>query len=472
MMHDLITDKQAGLINTLCGELGRTPDVVAQELYKIPVNQLSKSQASEMIDALITAKNTAFQQKQAERGEYYDSAKTGWIRCNQKNACAICGRKKWCSMTGDRRFAKCTKESAGSFLESADGHYIHRLVPSSTGTPYDRPAVIIKSTPKYTAEEQEQRTILFNAVYSALIHLSPATAATQQLVTGAKGLAERGLAPNASSYGMIPGSYVERLDLTRRVIEHLEQTRPPEIASDDYIRAVLSTPGFWKDTYNQITLWLADNHDAPVMLIPYRDARGRIQGCQLRLPNAPKDRRYQWLSSTPYADDGPSPGTPIHFVQSSLSADTAPRKNLITEGALKGDAVGKFLTAYTITTTSGVTCSHQELIAAAKLITRGSEPVIIAYDKDHRTNKHVCRQISRLIIGLAQAKLTSRVLTWSSKEKGLDDALLASAETPTKFQMLDPETWLKNLPEKVKEEASKPFGQSNPAPPDSLQAVA
>src|SRR5438067_601027 len=83
-------------------------------------------------------------------------------------------------------------------------------------------------------------------------------AANPQLVTGAKGLAERGLDTDADCYGMIPGPYVERLALTRRIIERLEATRPPELGTDDYVRAVLRTPGFWKDGYNQITLWLSD----------------------------------------------------------------------------------------------------------------------------------------------------------------------------------------------------------------------
>lgn len=452
-MLELISDKQAGLIRELSNQIGRTPDSASQDMHGRPLAELTKAEASQLIDRLLEISRAHFELWR----EYKGSKATGWIRCNSTNRCKICGRKKYCSTTADSKFAVCTKNSAGSMGETREGHYIHKLDTTDFIDTSLRPQRIVQSQPKLSTDELERRATNFTAVYSALLELSPATL-SDQLMHGEKGLSERGLADKGHEYGMLPGPYVERLSLTKRIIERLEETRPRIIGYDNYRDVVLSAPGFWTDGYNQDTIWLADNTE-DLLVIPYRDSRGRIQGCQLRVPDAPHDRRYQWLSSTPFVENGPSPGTPIHYVQSTFKPDQGAKKNLITEGALKGDAAGNFLFAYTITTTSGVTCAHQELIAAAVHITRKQEQVVIAYDKDHRRNDKVCRQIARLITGLLNAGLTVRVLTWSTDIKGIDDVLLSPNLKSTTFTLLEPLAWLKSLSRKVKEEAVKAFIQ-------------
>jgi hypothetical protein len=54
---------------------------------------------------------------------------------------------------------------------------------------------------------------------------------------------------------------------------------------------------------------------------------------------------------------------------------------LITEGALKADTVVRFRPNARAIATSGVTCSHSELVEAARPYT-----ALIAFDADYRTN--------------------------------------------------------------------------------------
>ena len=78
------------------------------------------------------------------------------------------------------------------------------------------------------------------------------------------------------------------------------------------------------------------------------------------------------------------PGTPIHFtfIQQNLPPGETV---LITEGALKADTVVRLKPNARVIATSGVTCSHSELVKAARSYT-----ALIAFDGDYRTNPTVC----------------------------------------------------------------------------------
>jgi hypothetical protein len=80
--------------------------------------------------------------------------------------------------------------------------------------------------------------------------------------------------------------------------------------------------------------------------------------------------------------------------------------------------------------TSGVSCSHAEIIEAARPYN-----ALIAFDADYKTNPAVARQLARLIaareqdITAYQLSTTTRIVTWQTY-KGIDDAILAN--TPLK----------------------------------------
>jgi hypothetical protein len=188
----------------------------------------------------------------------------------------------------------------------------------------------------------------------------------------------------------------------------------------------------------------------PILLIPYRDSKGRIQACQLRLhpddlsPEHPS--KYMWLSS-PKKSGGCSSGTPIHFTfNPELIREGA--EVVMTEGALKADTLVSLRPGVLAIATSGVNCAHDELIAAMR-----EYNTLLAFDSDYRTNPAVCAQLASLIakrqLDLEQGwrRLTTKLLTWGGY-KGIDDAALHNAP----IQSISIQQWFVDLSDHSKME--------------------
>jgi hypothetical protein len=111
---------------------------------------------------------------------------------------------------------------------------------------------------------------------------------------------------------------------------------------------------------------------------------------------------------------------------------------IITEGSLKAEVLVSLKPKARVIATSGVSCSHAEIIGAAR-----SYNALIAFDADYRTNPAVARQLARLIAAREQdiaahhLTTTTRIVTWL-RCKGIDDAVLANAplETMTILQWI------------------------------------
>jgi hypothetical protein len=160
----------------------------------------------------------------------------------------------------------------------------------------------------------------------------------------------------------------------------------------------------------------------PLLVIPYRDDQGRIQGCQLRLHRndvSIVEKRYRWLSCL-FPFRGASSGTPIHF---TFNPATLPpgQTVIITEGALKAEVLVSLRPKARVIATSGVSCSHAEIIDAARAYN-----VLIAFDADYKTNAAVARQLARLVaareqdIAAQHLKATTKIVTWA-RYKGIDE---------------------------------------------------
>ena len=173
-----------------------------------------------------------------------------------------------------------------------------------------------------------------------------------------------------------------------------------------------------------------------MMLIPYRNAEGFIQACQIRfMCRTIKGVRYVWLS-TPKKSGGLSSGTPLHFA--SRKAVSPDKPIIITEGALKAETVQIFRPEFSVIASGGVSCSHEEIVKATRF-----HSILIAFDSDYIRN----RQVARHILGLLEMRFAdarscgyaaqTNFLVWSDKFKGIDDALLnrvpVQIKTPSEF---------------------------------------
>jgi hypothetical protein len=248
----------------------------------------------------------------------------------------------------------------------------------------------------------------------------------EELVASPGGLLSRGLLErHATSYGALPRTKQQRATLAG-ILNDYVGANFPEHAESHSGAGVVGIPGFWQELSGVVHIWKPHNYRMPLLVIPYKDANGLIQACQIRLHAkdiSSDENRYCWLSS-PLERHGTSSGTPIHFT--FLQQKLPPGETvLITEGALKADTVVRFRPNARVIATSGVTCSHSELVEAARPYT-----ALIAFDADYRTNFAVCRQLARLIVqrvndSREQLRSTTNVLCWNGP-KGIDDAVRAN----------------------------------------------
>jgi hypothetical protein len=269
------------------------------------------------------------------------------------------------------------------------------------------------------------------AVFQELIRISPAANYTE-LVTGPGGLLSRGLLKaHAFAYGALPPTKEQRATLAA-LLSNFVRTRFTSYAKLHSQAELIGIPGFWQEPSGEFHIWKPRNYFMPILVIPYRNAEGLIQACQMRLHQddlAPGEKKYRWLAS-PSERRGTGSGTPIHFTFTSKSL-SAGATVVITEGALKANTLVRFRPTARVIATSGVSCSHDQIIEAARPYN-----TLIAFDADHRTNPQVCRQLARLIAKRItdtrahRQPLTTKVVFWDGS-KGIDDAVRANIKLDT-----------------------------------------
>jgi hypothetical protein len=255
--------------------------------------------------------------------------------------------------------------SAGSRRLSRNGGniHVHPEIPFITIRPrIQRP--LSQSIPLAPLEIRD-------AVFREFIRLSPASNSIKELVTGPGGLMSRGLLEDhATSYGALARTKHERAALAA-ILNDYVCAKFPEYAESHSGAGVVGVHGFWQELSGVVHIWKPRNYLMPLLVIPYKDANGLIQACQIRLHAkdiSSDEKRYCWLSS-PKERHGTSSGTLIHFtfVEEKLPPGETV---LITEGALKADTVVRFRPNACVIATSGVTCSHSELVKQPDLIPR------------------------------------------------------------------------------------------------------
>ena len=370
-------------------------------------------------------------------------ASNGFCRVTKYRRCRVCGKPDWCGFTADEQTSICMRVSNGSKGTSRNG-----------GNIFHHNRLFLVANPRINRKQAPPPIEIApievrNAVYQELIRRSPALKYYSQLIDGPCGLLSRGLGETETEkYGALPRTHKERASLAQTLNKFLK-VRFPEYAVRSTHAAIIGVPGFWQHETGNVQLWKLRDYNMPLLVIPYRDDQGRIQACQLRLHRndvRAGEKKYRWLAC-PFESRGTSSGTPIHF---TFRRETLPpgQTVIITEGALKAQTLVSLRPKARVIATSGVSCSHTEMIEAAR-----SYNVLIAFDADHKTNPAVARQLARLIaarehdIAAHQLPTRTRIVTWQ-KYKGIDDAVLAnsSLETMTSRQ------WISTLEGRTRKE--------------------
>ena len=259
-------------------------------------------------------------------------------------------------------------------------------------------------------------------IYSTLLRLSPASH-FESLTLGEKGLSGRGLT-NYEDYGGLPCSADERKDLAAQLRLLLNQNFSSFVRENP--NGIRHIPGFWIDKNGEANLWQSRDCSHPLLIIPYRNPAGKIQACQTRFTGTLKQnkKRYLWLSLPKMNSSGS--GTPLHFASwKTFGRSNLDKPLLITEGVLKADVTARFLPKFYSLASSGVGCSHDLIVN----VSRGKS-IYLAFDNDYQENPVVLRQIAGLLKLRLQSgtekeiQTSTKILTWSRTEKGIDDALL------------------------------------------------
>jgi hypothetical protein len=203
-------------------------------------------------------------------------ASNGFCRVTKYRRCRVCGKPDWCGFTVDEQISICMRVSNGSRGASRNGgnifHHNRLFMVASAGLAQKQ------APPSIAIAPIEVR----NAVYQELIQRSPAVKYHSQLIDGTNGLLSRGVRESdAQHYGALPRTHKERADLAHRLNKFLK-VRLPEYVGRSTHAAIIAVPGFCQDELGNLQLWSRD-YNMPLLVIPYRDAQGRIQACQLRL---------------------------------------------------------------------------------------------------------------------------------------------------------------------------------------------
>jgi len=381
----------------------------------------------------------------------------GFRKVTTKRPCRICHKPDWCGYSTDERTSICMRVSDGAKGTARNGGniHVHNDVPPTNSPRYNtKPA-----PPSIEIAPIEIR----DAVYRELIRSSPVQKYYPHLIDGPDGLLSRGLLEGeTSNYGALPPTRKERAQLARQLCKFVIDKFPEYCRRYSYA-GVVGIPGFWQDANGIVQLWKPREHKMPMLVIPYKDDRGRTQACQLRLHKCdiPEgEKRYRWLAS-PLERRGCSSGTPIHF---TFKPSTLPKGKtvVITEGALKAEILVSLRPQVRAIATSGVSCSHAEIVEAARTYN-----ALIAFDADHKTNPAVCRQLARLIAAREQdaasrnLSTTTKIVYWEGY-KGIDDA--AKAEKVT-FTTLSIPEWLATLKGDPLDEVNKVWNEIGYQPP-------
>lgn len=371
-------------------------------------------------------------------------ASSNYRRVSRKRVCRVCGKSDWCSYTPDDKITFCARinETADRVSRTGWGVFYHEksLFPIDS-FPYPR-----RPPPK----KVELAPIgIRDFAYRKLIELAPASS-EKEIIDGEKGLRARKIL-DFDNYGSLPKTQAERSELAREIRQSINRKFP------DFVRkqksSIAGLPGFWLDKNGKIGLWSEKDYSCPMMIIPYCDSKGLVQACQIRFmcrsESAFDGVRYVWLSTPDKTDGNVGCGSPLHFA--TFDARSFSKPVLITEGALKAETTRVFKREYDVLASAGVTCSHNEIIAAARF-----RLLLIAFDADYYENIYVARAMARLLDCLladaAKLKFQPRVkiLTWNSGFKGIDDALLRNASIIPK----SPREWFKLLSENCQREVA------------------
>lgn len=320
-------------------------------------------------------------------------------RCNRANPCPACGRRKFCRVKRDGSEAWCTSNPDGAVatLHNELGPvYVHAL----TGPRREAAHAAARLAPTAAGHATTLDPDTLHRAHAVLLGRLGLDDADHAA------LVRRGLTPEdieQNGYRTLPER--RRAELARALVDALGEP------------VALRVPGVWtKEEDGRSWLSLAG---APGLLVPCRDAAGRVVALKVRRRDPCEGARYLWVAST--AAGGPGARQVAHSPVAALAlgGDVL----WLTEGELKAD-VSTALGRVPVVGMPGTGATGLGVEAA---LAWGARRVVVAFDMDWRTNARVAADRARLVEALFHAGLDVQTEEWPDRWKGLDDWYLMRA---------------------------------------------
>jgi len=206
--------------------------------------------------------------------------------------------------------------------------------------------------------------------------------------------------------------------LPQKAVSENEYRTTPVIGVKVLAKALLDmgcnlagVPGFYLDSGGQWTFISMRRG----ILIPVRDAQGRIQGLQVRRDDQAK-RKYRWVSSADIEGGANGCGAEgwIHM------AGLVRERIILIEGPLKADVVYQ-LTGQTAIAVPGVNSLKRLEATLAELQSLGMKRIMTAFDMDFLKNPHVRNGYGELTNLLRHMGIHFGTYLWDPNYNGLDD---------------------------------------------------
>ncbi len=319
------------------------------------------------------------------------SDRRAWRDVSPRHRCPVCNSDSWCSVHRTDPVVLCKRVENGRAHETRDGvpFWVHRL-DFDAWEPEDMPpagACVARSEPR-----------VLDAAYRALLG-GLSLSESHRMNLRARGLTDARI--DANGYRTLP--LEGRAALARRVTD----------AVGDAVRGV---PGY-RVAEGDGRTW-ASWGGAPGLLIPARDAEGRILALKIRRDDATGGDRYRYMTSR---DHGGATALAVVHVP-PWTGDT--RTVCLTEGELKADVCTALLPVLTISIPGAAVWSKSVPV----LRRLGTRRVRVALDRDAVDKPEVARALEACCVGLRGAGFAVHVVTWDDPAaKGLDDLLAARA---------------------------------------------
>lgn len=285
---------------------------------------------------------------------------------SEKRCCRICGGASLCRFSNCENLSLCVRQRTNADFEAENSRWgIFCHLPKWKVSPPKFFKELLKNPPPVGADKATLDIRHF--AYQTLLELAPATA-FNELIEGEQGLAKRGIT-KVENYGGLPPSK-RRRRIAREICERLK-AKFPDFFKDGDLWQMLRIPGFWIDDKQRPNFWYPKSYNHPALLIPFRSPEGKIKALQMRffVSHVSDANRYHWLSARKLLSV-PADAA-IHFADWQENSPLE-KPLLITEGALKADAVEAFQQnnlisgkKYTVIGNSGISAAHDEIVLAA-----------------------------------------------------------------------------------------------------------